>query len=105
MKPLNFKKVDEAVIFVRSEKRKNNGEVPEWGKYQKLCEEHLRDDFIARPKMPPEYYYAYLREKGHSDEEARVRMGMESAPNTVGSKKKKFLEVLVTKVSTFENTM
>ena len=69
MKPLNFKIVDEAVAFVRLHKRKNEGEVPEWSKYQKLCEAHLRDAFIPKPKMPPEYYYAYLREKGLSDNE------------------------------------
>lgn len=90
MKPLNFKIVDEAVAFVRLHKRKNEGEVPEWSKYQKLCEAHLRDAFIAKPKMPPEYYYAYLREKGLSDNEARVRMGMEGTSTSSTQEKKSF---------------
>jgi hypothetical protein len=90
MKPLNFKIVDDAIVFLRAYKKKNDGEVPEWSKYQKLCEDHLKDAYIPKPKMPPEYYYAYLREKGLSDDEARVRMGMEGTSSSATQQKKSF---------------
>lgn len=87
---MDFKLVDEALAYVRAQTKKNAGEVPEWGKYQELVRLHLRDEWDPKPKMPKEYYYAYLRVKGMSDTEARNRMGIEAATPTAVAKKKSF---------------
>jgi hypothetical protein len=87
---MDFKLVDVAVAFVRAQTKKNGGELPEWGKYQEMVRNLLRDEYDPKPKMPKEYYYAYLRGKGFSDEEARDRMGMTGQARSTVSKKKPF---------------
>ena len=87
---MDFKLIDEAVTFVRAQTKKNAGELPAWGKYQDMVRDHLRDEYDPKPKMPKEYYYAYLRGKGLSDNEARDRMGMEGGTQTAAAKKKSF---------------
>jgi hypothetical protein len=75
------KVIDEALTFVRKHTIKSTGEVPEWGKYQKLVQEHLRDEYNLKVKVPKEYVYAYHRGKGLSDKEALERMALgESKP-------------------------
>ena len=72
---MDFKVVEEAMAFVRQHSR-SDGAVPAWGRYQKLVTEHLRDEFNPKPRMPPEYYYAYLRCKGLKHAESLATMGL-----------------------------
>ncbi len=55
---------------------KNHGELPDWKRYQDMVKLHLSDPADFRFKMPQEYYYAYLREKGLTHEECLERMGL-----------------------------
>ena len=87
---MNNLKIDEAMAYVRKLAAKNNGDVPEWNKYQDLLKEHLRDPFNAKFKMPQEYYYAYLRGKNMSHEEALERMGIMPTQKSVAVEKKSF---------------
>ncbi len=87
---MNNLKIDEAMAYVRKIAAKNNGDVPEWNKYQELLKEHLKDPFNLKFKMPQEYYYAYLRCKNMSHEEALVRMGISTKTKTTQEKKKSF---------------
>ncbi|MFZ6689740.1 hypothetical protein ACO0K0_18515 [Undibacterium sp. SXout11W] len=87
---MNNLKIDEAMAYVRKIAAKNRGEVPEWNKYQELLKEHLKDPFNLRFKMPQEYYYAYLRGKNMSHEEALERMGISTKTKISQEKKKSF---------------
>lgn len=73
---MDNKVIQEALAFVRKHSIKSTGEVPEWGKYQKLVQEHLRDEYNLKVKVPKEYVYAYHRGKGLSDKEALERMAI-----------------------------
>ena len=84
---MDFKLVEEAMAFVRQHSR-SDGAVPAWGRYQKLVTEHLRNEFNPRPRMPPEYYYAYLRCKGLRHAESLATMGL-SANDAVSHDRKK----------------
>jgi hypothetical protein len=75
---VDYKTIDQAMAFVRRHMARNNGEVPDWARYQQLVKHLLWDPDLPRKfKMPREYHYAYLRGKGLSDAEARARMGLE----------------------------
>jgi hypothetical protein len=87
---MDYKKVDAAMAFVHSQARKNDGEVPAWDKYENLVRERFSDEYTRKPKMPKEYYYAYLRVKGLSDQDARARMGIETNSTTKSKKEKPF---------------
>jgi hypothetical protein len=87
---MDFKLIDVAIAFARAQAKKNGGELPAWGKYQELVRDHLRDAYDPKPKMPKEYYYAYLRTKGLSDVEARDRMGLDAGAQAAAPKKKSF---------------
>ena len=86
---MDFKVVDEARALVRQHSS-SDGRVPPWNRYQQLVTEHLRDDFNPKPKMPPEYYYAYLRAKGLKHAESLRTMGLEPEDTSSGSNKKPF---------------
>ena len=90
---MDYKVVDEAMVFVRALAKKNNNEVPPWGKFEELVRDRLNDAYDPRPKMPKEYYYAYLRVKGLSDSDARDRMGLEAGPSSGAAKKKSFWKI------------
>ena len=87
---MNNLKIDEAMAYVRKLAAKNNGDVPDWTKYEQLLKEHLKDPFNLKFKMPKEYYYAYLRGKNMSHEEALERMGLPVKSKVKPSKKKSF---------------
>ena len=87
---MDFKVVEEAMAFVRALAKKNSDEVPSWGKYEELVRDRLKDEYNLKPKMPKEYYYAYLRVKGLSDAEARERMGLGADSQSDDKKKKSF---------------
>ncbi|MBC3864000.1 hypothetical protein H8K32_17980 [Undibacterium jejuense] len=87
---MNNLKIDEAMAYVRKIAAKNNGDVPEWNKYQELLKEHFKDPFNTKFKMPQEYYYAYLRGKNMSHEEALERMGISIKTKISQEKKKSF---------------
>jgi len=89
-KVLDFKLVDEALVFVRRAVKKNEGNLPSWVKMEELIRDHLKDEYNPKPKVAKEYYYAYLREKGLSDEDARDRMGLAVDPPSVAPEKKSF---------------
>lgn len=79
---MDNKVIEEAMAFVRKHTVKATGAVPDWGKYQKLVQEHLRDEYNLKVKVPKEYVYAYHRGKGLSDKEALERMAIgESKPD------------------------
>lgn len=85
---MDNKIIDQAMAFVRKQVDKNNGDVPEWNKYQELVKEHLKDPFNLKFKLPQEYYYAYLRGKGNTHAEALERMGLDPKKSAAGVKKK-----------------
>ena len=86
---MDNKIIEQATAFVRKQLAKNNDHIPEWGKFQKLVEEHLEDGFKLKFKMPPEYQYAYLRGKGLSHSDSLEAMGIDSqAYNTVAPRQK-----------------
>ena len=87
---MNNLKIDEAMAYVRKLAAKNNGDVPEWNKYQELLKQHLADPYNFKFKMPQEYYYAYLRGKNLSHEEALERMGISPKTKAAAPKKKSF---------------
>jgi len=87
---MNNLKIDEAMAYVRRITAKNNGEVHEWSKYEDLLKEHLKDPYNLKFKMPQEYYYAYLRGKNMSHDEALERMGLSTKSTTKPAKKKSF---------------
>ena len=87
---MDFKVIEQAMAFVRALAAKNKDEVPDWGKYEELVRERLKDEFNPRPRMPKEYYYAYLRVKGLSDADARERMGLGAQERTESRSGKSF---------------
>ena len=87
---MDFKVVDEAIAFVRALAKKNDGNVPAWGKFEEIVRDHLKDEYNPKPKMPQEFYYAYLRVKGLSDSDARERMGIGAESASDAPDKKSF---------------
>lgn len=87
---MDNKIIDNAMAYVRKLMDKNQGDVPEWSKYQEMVKEHLNDPFNLKFKVPQEYYYAYLRGKGLAHEECLVKMGITIKKNSKNSAKKSF---------------
>lgn len=86
---MDFKVVEQAMAFVRQHSNAQ-GVVPPWGRYQKLVANHLRDEFNPKPRMPPEYYYAYLRCKGLKHTESLATMGLAADDTAARDHKKPF---------------
>lgn len=86
---MDNKLIEQATFFVRKEVKKNNGDIPEWGKYLKLVEAHLADGFNLKFRMPREYHYAYLRGKGLSDADSLALMGIDHDQQHARVEKKK----------------
>lgn len=61
--PLNYKLVETAMGYVRKKALVAGENVVAWPKYETMVLQSLRTEFDPRPKMPKEYYYAYLRAK------------------------------------------
>ena len=87
---MDNKIIDQAMIFVRKLMDKNQGDVPDWGKFQELVKEHLKDPYNLKFKMPQEYYYAYLRGKGGSHEECLEKMGITTKKSVKSNAKQSF---------------
>jgi hypothetical protein len=85
---MNNLKIDQAMAYVRKLSDKNNGDVPDWNKYQELVKAELSGPYDPKYKMPQEYYYAYLRGKGMTHAECLERMGI-AVRKEQGSKEKK----------------
>ncbi|MEY4268720.1 MAG: hypothetical protein RIS90_3255 [Pseudomonadota bacterium] len=86
---MDFKLIERAMAFVRQQSS-SEGAVPAWGRYQKLVTDHLRDGFNPKPRMPPEYYYAYLRCKGLKHTESLATMGLATDDTATPDPKKPF---------------
>lgn len=89
---MDFKLVEQAMAFVRQHSG-SDGVVPAWGRYQKLVTDHLRDEFNPKPRMPPEYYYAYLRCKGLKHAESLATMGLSGDATAAPGRKKPFWQL------------
>lgn len=87
---MNNLKIDQALAYVRKVADKNHGDLPDWKRYQDMVKLHLSDAADHRFKMPPEYYYAYLREKGLTHEECLERMGLPVTKQSNKQEKKSF---------------
>lgn len=87
---MDNKVLDQAMKFVRKQIEKNHGDVPEWGKYQNMVKELIKDDFNLKFKMPQEYYYAYLRGKGLSHGDCLETMGIDTGEGQKKVEKKSF---------------
>ncbi|HYD78509.1 MAG TPA: hypothetical protein VEC06_01775 [Paucimonas sp.] len=56
--------------------KRNNGVMPDWPSYVNSLRQYLHAPPSAAFKVPHEYEYVYLRGKGLTDSEIRVRMNI-----------------------------
>ena len=87
---MDYKLIDIAMDYVRKNATMAGGTVVDWPRYEKMVQEHLKTEFNPRPKMPKEYYYAYLRCKGLKHSECMDKMGLGADDSASGRKKKSF---------------
>ena len=88
--PLNYKLVETAMDYVRKKALVAGGDVVAWPKYETMVLQSLRTEFDPRPKMPKEYYYAYLRVKGLKHADCLDKMGLGADDDRPNSGKKSF---------------
>jgi hypothetical protein len=87
---LDYKLIDTAMDYVRKNALGAGGDVVEWPKYEKMVMQRLKTEFDPRPKMPKEYYYAYLRVKGLKHAECLDKMGLGADDDAPAAGKKSF---------------
>ena len=87
---MDYKLIDTALDYVRKNCSGSGGDVVPWPKYEQMVLQKLRTEFDPRPKMPKEYYYAYLRVKGLKHADCLDKMGLGADDNAPAASKKSF---------------